>query len=81
VKKSRKIAEGLSALAPMETVIFLDFEGMQCPVNSLRQTHLQGEAISKHDQRFQSLNFHLVSISNSTPFSRPRYAAFSLSNT
>jgi len=32
VKKSRKIAEGLpSEAAPGETVIILDFEGMQSP--------------------------------------------------
>ena len=37
MKESRKIAEGL---APLETVIFLDSEGMQCPSIAFRSITL-----------------------------------------
>tara|TARA_A200000113_G_scaffold125657_1_gene113106 strand:- start:866 stop:1039 length:174 start_codon:yes stop_codon:yes gene_type:complete len=44
VKKSRKIAEGLPHVVDQaETVIFLDFAGMQCPVFLQRKTYLQGK--------------------------------------
>tara|TARA_B100001540_G_scaffold305166_1_gene315763 strand:- start:4260 stop:4433 length:174 start_codon:yes stop_codon:yes gene_type:complete len=44
VKKSRKIAEGLPHVVDQaETVIFLDFAGMQCPVFLRGNDYLQGK--------------------------------------
>jgi hypothetical protein len=56
VKKSRKIAEGLPHVVDQaETVIFLDFAGMQCPALLQRKTYLQGKTNFSETQSAFSL--------------------------